>query len=107
MFYQYKKSLISILIAFIFFIVGIWEFYILSIYNNNELLAYIYTIIKSIFNVFLSVFIFYKISNRILNFIILLIIVVTNLWVLYLFCNLDLEYSHHETLIFVVKNQLI
>jgi hypothetical protein len=103
MFYQYKKSLISIIIAFIFFIVGIWEFYILSIYNNNELSAYIYTIIKSIFNILLSVFIFYNISNKILNFIILLIIVVTNLWVLYLFCNLD----HYKVFVKVIIVEFI
>ena len=104
MFYQYIKSLFSILTAFLLFIVGIWEFYILSIYNNNnELLAYIYTIIKSIFNILFCVFIFNKISNKILNFIILLIIIVTNFWVLYLFCNL----SHYKVFVKVIIVEFI
>lgn len=105
--YKYNKLLISLIIACSFCIVGIWELYVLFLYqknkNNNEYSAYIYTIFKSIFNILFSIFIFYKLSNKFLNFLIIQIIIVLNVCLLGLFCNL----KHYDFFVKVIIVEFI
>ena len=97
----HNNRILILFIAWLYYILGLWEFYILFSYqHNHEYVAYIYTIIKSLFNFILCIYIISKISNKFLNFIIILISGVLNIWVLNLFCNLD-NYNYFVIVIIV------
>jgi hypothetical protein len=83
------------LLASIFYIIGIWEIYIISqnTYKNNyEYIAYIYTIIKSILNILFGSFILnyidYKKYNN-LMITVAIIVIVNNIYVINMLCNLE------------------
>ena len=104
MFSQYHKLVITIIIAILFFIIGVWEFGILLIYRNNYISsAYIYILVKSFINILFSIFILSKKSNKYLNILITLIIVSTDIWLINLFCNLD----HYKLFIKVIIVEFI
>lgn len=99
----HNNKILILFISFLYYNIGLWEFYILFSYqnkNNHELLAYIYTIIKSLFNIIFGVFIFYGKSNKFLNLLIIIVSLVLNIWILGLFCNLN-NYNYFVIVIIV------
>jgi hypothetical protein len=92
MYSQYNIFLLYLIIAILLYIIAIWEIYILFNYQDNEVSAYYYTIIKSISNFIFGFYIFYKKSNKFLNYLIIILIIVTDIWLLILICNKD----HYE-----------